>query len=201
MLHGIKARNRLWRQRSKHWRDAALQLYLRVAPAESQRVFILTLIIGVLCGLAAVIFHIVIRLSELYMIRSAIAADGFTWIPLTIVTPALGGLVAGFFLQYLVPEARGSGIPQVKVAYAVTGGRIPFRVIVGKFILGALQIGSGGSRGREGPTVQICAGIASALGQAAALSREQLRRLVPVGAAAGIAAGLQCAHRRRYFHH
>jgi len=36
--------------------------------------------------------------------------------------------------------------------------------------------------------VQICASIASTLGQLAALSRQNLRRLLPVGAAADIAA-------------
>src|SRR5204863_6469415 len=91
-------------------------------------------------------------------------------------------------LAKVVPDARGSGIPQVKVAYAVNGGRLPFRQAVGKFVIGTIQIGSGASLGREGPTVQICAGIASLLGRAAALSRENLRRLLPVGAAAGIAA-------------
>lgn len=42
--------------------------------------------------------------------------------------------------------------------------------------------------GREGPTVQICAGVASALGRLAQLSPQNRRRLIPVGAAAGIAA-------------
>ncbi|MGH9821322.1 MAG: chloride channel protein, partial [Pyrinomonadaceae bacterium] len=51
-----------------------------------------------------------------------------------------------------------------------------------------LQIGSGASLGREGPTVHICAGIASSLGRTFALSQKNLKRLVPVGAAAGIAA-------------
>src|SRR5204862_8323822 len=40
----------------------------------------------------------------------------------------------------------------------------------------------------EGPTVHICAGIASALGRTFALSQQNLKRLLPVGAAAGIAA-------------
>jgi CIC family chloride channel protein len=79
-------------------------------------------------------------------------------------------------------------VPQVKVAYAVRGGRVPFVEAAGKFLIGVLQIGTGSSLGREGPTVQICAGVASTLGRAAALSRENLRRLLPVGAAAGIAA-------------
>ena len=79
-------------------------------------------------------------------------------------------------------------MPQVKVAYSVRGGRVPFADAIGKFLVGVIQIGSGSSLGREGPTVQICAGVSSTLGRAAALSRENLRRLLPVGAAAGIAA-------------
>jgi CIC family chloride channel protein len=106
-----------------------------------------------------------------------------------VLTPLLGGLLSGFLLRYVVPDARGSGIPQVKVAYAVKGGRLSFiHSTVGKFLVGTLQIGSGASLGREGPTVQICAGIASLLGRAAALSKDNLRRLLPVGVAAGIAA-------------
>ena len=47
---------------------------------------------------------------------------------------------------------------------------------------------SGASLGREGPTVHICTGIASSLGRTFALSQKNLKRLLPVGAAAGIAA-------------
>ncbi len=59
---------------------------------------------------------------------------------------------------------------------------------IGKFFISALQIGTGSSLGREGPTVQICAGIASRVGRLAGVSSQNLRRLLPVGAAAGIAA-------------
>src|SRR6185436_18239048 len=88
----------------------------------------------------------------------------------------------------LVPGARGSGLPQVKIAYAIKGGQLPLRDAIGKFVIGALQIGSGASLGREGPTVHICSGIASRLGRTFALSQKNLKRLLPVGAAAGIAA-------------
>ncbi|MDQ2918735.1 MAG: chloride channel protein, partial [Verrucomicrobiota bacterium] len=110
------------------------------------------------------------------------------WIWLTILTPALGGLLSGILLSYIVPGARGSGIPQVKIAYEIKGGRLPMRDAIGKFVIGVMQIGSGASLGREGPTVHICAGIASALGRTFALSQQNLKRLLPVGAAAGIAA-------------
>jgi CIC family chloride channel protein len=165
-----------------------LRLFLRLVPLEAHRVFALTLMAGALCGLAAVFFHLSIIGAETRLIDRAMSASGKSWIWWTIMTPTVGGLLSGVLLQYFVPGARGSGIPQVKVAYAIRGGRVPFREAVGKFFVGVLQIGTGSSLGREGPTVHICAGVASTLGRSAALSRESLKRLLPVGAAAGIAA-------------
>jgi CIC family chloride channel protein len=188
-IRRLKARLRLWRPRWRRANIAALRLLLRLLPSERRRVFALTILIGVLCGLAAVAFHLAIRATERQLIGRAMSAPGRSWVWWTVLTPMLGGLLSGVLLQYVVPDARGSGIPQVKVAYTVKGGKLSFlHSSVGKFFVGTLQIGSGASLGREGPTVQICAGIASLLGRAAALSKDNLRRLLPVGAAAGIAA-------------
>lgn len=180
---------RLWRPRWRRANLGALRLFLRVLPAERQRVFALTIVIGLLCGLAAVAFHLAIRFAEKNLIERAMSAPSHSWIWWTILTPMIGGVLSGIILQYVVPDARGSGVPQVKVAYAVKGGKLSFmHSTIGKFVVGTLQIGSGSSLGREGPTVQICAGIASLLGRAAALSKDNLRRLLPVGVAAAIAA-------------
>jgi CIC family chloride channel protein len=157
-----------------------------VLPGESQRVFALTLLVGAACGLAAVAFHLSILWAENHLIGAALASPHYLW--LGVATSVFGAALSGVLLAYLVPGARGSGIPNVKVAYAIKGGRLPFREVVGKFLIGILQIGSGASLGREGPTVHICAGIASLLGRTFALSQKNLKRLLPVGAAAGIAA-------------
>ena len=170
------------------WRLYWLRLELRIVPTEAQRLFALTMVIGVSCGLAAVAFHLAIDVAEHNLIDRAMAATGNSWMFWTILTPTLGGVVCGALLEYVVPEARGSGIPQVKATFAQRGRRLRFRDAVGKFCVGSLQIGSGASLGREGPTVQICAGIASMLGRVAGVSPRSLRRLLPVGAAAGIAA-------------
>lgn len=154
----------------------------------SQRVFTLTLVIGLVCGIVAVGFHLAIRLAEHVFIDSAMGAPGSSWMIWTVLTPTIGGLLAGVFLTYLVPGARGSGVPQVKQSYAVGDSRIRFRDALGKFLLGTLQIGTGASLGREGPTVQICAGVASGIARIMALPPKQLKRLMPVGVAAGIAA-------------
>lgn len=165
-----------------------LRFYNGIIPTENQRLFVLTLIIGGACGLAAVAFHLTIKLLEGYLINQTLGSASPTSTFWIIITPTLGGLVCGLLLFYVAPGARGSGIPQVKVAFLMKDDRIPFRDVVGKFFIGSIQIGSGASLGREGPTVQICAGIATLLGRGAALSRQNLRRLLPVGAAAGIAA-------------
>ena len=176
------------RGRWRHINLSLLQFFLRVVPSENHRVFVVALLAGALCGLSAVSFHLAIIAAENNLIGRAFQLSGPSRIWLIILIPTIGALLCGVILQFVVPGARGSGVPQVKVAYAVKGGRVALVEAVGKFLVGVLQIGSGSSLGREGPTVQICAGIATGLGRGAALSRDNLRRLLPVGAAAGIAA-------------
>ena len=174
--------------KSKSVRARLNSLLLRLTPTERQRLLALTLLSGGLCGLTAVAFHVGISKAEALLIDRALGAPHLTWIYLGILTPALGGLFVGLALYYWVPGAVGSGIPQVKVAYALHSGLVPFRDAVGKFFLGIVQIGSGASLGREGPTVQICAGISSLLARVTSLSRPNQRRMASVGVAAGIAA-------------
>jgi len=175
-------------RRTHSWSRGAAGLVARTLPLESQRVFALTVILGVLCGLAAVAFHLAIELVSRVAIDKALAAPGRSWIAWTLAVPGAGGIVSGLLLQYFFPSARGSGIPQVKAAYATRVGRLRLRDSVGKFLVSTLQIGTGSSLGREGPTVHICAGLAVWVGRLVRVSPTVLRRLLPVGAAAGIAA-------------
>ena len=161
---------------------------MRRVPNERQRLLGITILAGALCGLAAVAFHLSIEHFEALFIDRANAAPGYSFIFWTILTPCLGGLFAGLGLTYFVPAAAGSGIPQVEVAYAVRDGYVSFRETIGKFIICAVQIGTGASLGLEGPTVQICAGVSSMLARAARLSPQNCRRMTSVGMAAGIAA-------------
>jgi CIC family chloride channel protein len=160
----------------------------RRMPNERQRLLAITIVAGGICGLVAVAFHVSATGLYALFIDRATAAPGHAWIWWTILTPALGGLVAGLGLTYWVPAAAGSGIPQVKTAYTFRAGAITMKETVGKFVLCAFQLGSGASLGVEGPTVQICAGVSSFLSRMARLSPENRRRMTSVGMAAGIAA-------------
>jgi chloride channel protein, CIC family len=155
---------------------------------ERQRLLAVTILAGGLCGLAAVAFHLCIGWAEELLINRANNASGHSWIFWTILSPAIGGIVVGIGLNYFAPAAAGSGIPQVKVAFALRSGLVSLRETIGKFILCAIQIGSGASLGLEGPTVQICAGVSSLLARTARLSPQNCRRMTSVGMAAGIAA-------------
>jgi CIC family chloride channel protein len=161
---------------------------LRRMPTERQRLLAVTILAGGLCGLAAVAFHLSIQGLEALLIDRANAASGHRWIWWTVLCPTFGGAVAGIGLTYFAPAAAGSGIPQVKVAYMLRSGYVTVRETIGKFVLCAIQIGSGASLGLEGPTVQVCAGVSSMLARLARLSPKNTRRMASVGMAAGIAA-------------
>jgi CIC family chloride channel protein len=113
-------------------------------------------------------------------------ANGAAWRRLLI--PIAGSLMAGFFLARYFPNARGSGIPQTKTALFLRDGYISFRTVLGKFGLCSLTLASGIALGREGPSVHIAAGIASVLGRRLGLSPRSVRALLPIGAAAALAA-------------
>lgn len=174
-----------WLVRANHW---VLRQLARMLPSEEKRVLGLTVAIGGVCGLAAVAFHLAIRGAEALFINRAIAAPGSSWMAWTVAVPTIGALFGGVIIHYVFPRSRGSGIPEVKHVFASGSGRIRLRDGIGKFLVGTLQIGTGASLGREGPTVHICSAIASFLGRVFALSPSNQRRLIPVGAAAGIAA-------------
>ncbi len=79
-------------------------------------------------------------------------------------------------------------MPQTKAALFARGGRITMRTVVGKFFCTSATLASGIPLGREGPSVQVGAGIASVLGRRLGLRPERVKELLPVGAAAAIAA-------------
>lgn len=94
----------------------------------------------------------------------------------------------GYLLARYFPDARGSGVPQTKAALFAREGYISLRTVIGKFVCTAATLASGIPLGREGPSVQVGAGIASVLGRRLGLRPEKVKALLPVGAAAAIAA-------------
>jgi CIC family chloride channel protein len=149
---------------------------------EGQVFLALSLVIGAVTGLAVVAF---ILLTERLGMR-LYPIGGAPW--RRVLFPVAGSLGIGYLLYRYFPNARGSGVPQTKAALFAREGRITLRTVLGKFFCTSATLASGIPLGREGPSVQVGGGIASVLGRLLGLRSEQVKNLIPVGAAAAIAA-------------
>ncbi len=143
---------------------------------------VLTLIIGAMVGLVVVAFIVVTE----HLGASFYPEGSAAW--LRLVVPVIGALVTGVLIKRYFPEARGSGVPQTEAALLVNDGFIDFNTVVGKFGCSSVSLASGIALGREGPAVQMGAGIASVLGRCLGLPPARIKSLVPAGAAAALAA-------------
>jgi len=154
----------------------------RLRQNENQLAIVLSLLIGALVGLVVVAFILLTGRLAARMYP----AGGAGWH--RILVPTLGSLGTGYLLWKYFPLARGSGIPQTKFALFVNDGRISLRTVLGKFFCCAASLASGIALGREGPSAQIGAGIASVIARNLGLSQERVKALVPVGCSAALAA-------------
>ena len=151
---------------------------------EERFFLVLSVFIGIFSGLAVVCFRFAIGWCRLYLLGSGVALSRSR----LLLAPTLAGLVIAFLVIHCFPLTRGSGVNQTKAALFIYNGHIPIRTAIGKFITAALAIGSGHSLGPEDPSLQIGACLASVMGRKMRLSRDRMRLIAPVGAAAGLAA-------------
>jgi CIC family chloride channel protein len=152
---------------------------------EDRRFLIVALLTGAAAGLTAILYHVLLGTIYTFCFGEVDFSRHDDWH--IVFWPLLGGLIASVILMKL-PQARGSGVAHTKIAIFVRDGYIPLRSTIGKFLASAIGIGSGQSMGPEGPALHIGAGIASLAGRLATLSKQRMQQLVPVGAAAGLAA-------------
>jgi len=157
---------------------------LRLVFHEERFFLILSVFIGIFSGLAVVCFRFAIDWCRIYVLGSGAVPSAAR----LLLAPALAGLAISVVVIHFFPRARGSGVNQTKAALYIYNGYIPVRTAVGKFLTAALAIGAGHSLGPEDPSLQIGASLASALGRRVYLSRDRMRLIAPVGAAAGLAA-------------
>ena len=151
---------------------------------EDRFFLVLSVFIGVFAGLAVVCFRFAIDWSRLYFLGTGASLSPARM----LLAPTLAGFVIAVLVIHFFPMTRGSGVNQTKAALYIYNGHIPFRTAIGKFITAALAIGSGHSLGPEDPSLQIGACLASVVGRKMRLSRDRMRLIAPVGAAAGLAA-------------
>lgn len=152
--------------------------------SETQRFLLLSIVIGIFAGLTVVCFHISI---EFFSWATVEGLGSSSWWAL-LLWPAVGGGAAFFLAARYFPAARGSGVNSTKAALYVSDGYVPFTGVIGKFAASTISIGTGNPMGPEDPALLMGSGIASFLGRTFRLTRDNMRMIAPVGAAAGIGA-------------
>jgi CIC family chloride channel protein len=153
-------------------------------------------LLGIVCGFSAFFFRILIAaIHNLFFLgRMSLQYDtnvhtgSAPWGPAVVFAPVAGSLMVTWLTRTFAPEAKGHGVPEVMDAIFYQKSVIRPAVAAIKSLASALSIGTGGSVGREGPIIQICAAVASFGGGVANVSRWQRATLVAAGGGAGIAA-------------
>jgi CIC family chloride channel protein len=107
---------------------------------------------------------------------------------LLLVLPATGALLGGAISTWLAPETLGGGSDAIIEAFHQNRGLVRKRVAFVKGLVSILTLGTGGSGGREGPTMQMGGAIGSLVGQTLRVSDRERRILLVAGTAAGMAA-------------
>ncbi len=157
--------------------------------------------IGIIAGLGAVIFHYLCGLGMHYFLdlmagyRPGSPAGEHLLLHHTdtpfnrwilLILPALGGVVSGWLVYTFAPEAEGHGTDAAIDAYHHKGGHIRSRIPIIKTIASTFTLTTGGSGGREGPIAQIGAGFASFLATKFKLSERERRIMMAAGIGAGV---------------
>jgi CIC family chloride channel protein len=166
-----------------------------------QRWTILSTLVGVVGGVAAILFYSGLYYTTHYLLGGvggyypAIPAGDVELLApginnpnrlLLILIPALGGLIAGILIYRFAPETEGAGTDSVIESYHQNRGIIRTRVPFMKGLTSIITIGSGGSAGREGPIALINAGLGSIMATWLKLTDSDRRIMVICGVAAGI---------------
>lgn len=161
--------------------------YLKTHFSLRQQSIILAFFVGLLAGVLGFAFKFLIETlhSGIHHFTGTIN-NWWEWTYLPIIG-FIGACIAGYCVQ-VVPQAAGSGIPEVRLALHRAGKEIQRRNIIFKFFGGIAGIGTGLSMGREGPTVQIGASCGTLISKLFNLKGKRQKNLVASGAGAGLAA-------------
>ena len=165
-----------WWLRLLIWREKHMK--------ERTFVSLLSLVVGIACGLAAMVLKWLIHVISGALISDMNVSEG-NWT--FIIYPVIGVLLATLYVRYVVRDDISHGVTRVLYAISQNKSRLKPHNMYTSIVGSSITIGFGGSVGAEGPIVYTGAAIGSNLGQAFRLSPRVLMILVGCGAAAGIA--------------
>ncbi len=159
---------------------------LRHLTQSSRFAIIEACLIGLVSGLAAVALQD--GIGWLGGLRISVANQFHSPLMLPVIG-LIGGLISGLLIETIAPDAKGSGIPQVKAALAQFPIALNWQVALVKLISAITALGTGLPLGRQGPTVQLGAALAAQLSYWFPTAPNHRQQMIAAGAGAGLAAG------------
>jgi len=161
----------------KQWRYPASWKFFRID--DRLLLMLMAVIVGICSGVAAVVLNrsLIAMFEWLHSLRH------YWW---AFVLPAIGAALSSLFLNKVLKEGAGHGVPEVIYSVSRYGGLLRLRTSFSRIISSCLTIGSGGSAGPEAPVVISGAAIGSNIAQFFSLNDRQRVTLVGCGAAGAI---------------
>ncbi len=151
---------------------------------EKNLLLILSLIIGVASGLAAVILTVIVRNIHHFLVSwFNNSTDNF----LLLIYPGTGMLLSLLLLKYVIKDKIGHGVTKVLVAVSKNESKIKAHNMWSSILTSSLTIGFGGSVGAEAPIVYTGAAIGSNIARYMGMSYRNMTILLGCGAAGAIA--------------
>lgn len=137
-------------------------------------------VVGVCSGIAAVGLNFSLHAMEGFF-------DGYRFFWWSFVLPGIGAAASSLFLEKIIREGAGHGVPEVVYSVSHHGGLLRGRSTFSRLISSSLTIGSGGSAGPEAPVVMSGSAIGSNIARLFSLNERQRIALVGCGAAGAVA--------------
>lgn len=151
---------------------------------EKNVMMILSLVVGIACGLAAVVLKLSIDFIHEHLIA---LSDRGAYNLLYLIYPGIGMLLAMLFVKYVVKDDIGHGVTKVLQAVSKNESKIKSHNMWTSMVASAVTIGFGGSVGAEAPIVYTGAAIGSNVGRYMGLSYKNVTILLGCGAAGAVA--------------
>jgi CIC family chloride channel protein len=151
---------------------------------DTQYIILLSAIVGLLVGLAAVIIKNLVHLLSSLLENLALNVGAFMY----IIFPIIGIILVYLFINLLLKKHVGHGIPSVLYAISKDKGKIDSHNLYSSIISSVLTVSFGGSVGLEGPTVATGAAVGSNVGKFLNLNYKQIILLLGAACSAAMAA-------------
>lgn len=151
---------------------------------ERDVMIVLSLLVGVACGLSAVLLK-----SAIEFIHHSITSwfDGVAYSTFYLIYPGIGMLLAMLFVKYIVKDNIGHGVTKVLLAVSKNDSKIKPHNMWSSMLASSVTIGFGGSVGAEAPIVYTGAAIGSNVARYMGLSYKNMTILLGCGAAGAVA--------------